>query len=94
MRDNSMKTQTLIANKTSNRIRWRDQGKVDIPVYETIARSEIEQAIRPRDVKKVTAHKRYPSNKIKPIIKYTNNLVGKCLFSIQLPLFLTLYFIS
>ena len=81
MLDNSMKTQTLIANKTSNRISWRDQGKVDIPVYETIARSEIEQAIRPRDVTKVTAHKRYPSNKIKPIIKYTNNLIGKCLHS-------------
>ena len=74
-----MKNRTLTANKTSNRIRWRDQGKVDIPVYETIARSEIEEAIRPRDVKKVTAHKRYPSNKIKPIIKYTNNLIGKYL---------------
>lgn len=74
-----MKTLAFIVNKLSNSVRWRDQSKTNAPIYETILQSEIEEPARPSEATKVTAHKRYPSSKIKPIIKYTSNLIGKCL---------------
>lgn len=80
------------------RVRWPDQNK-EGEIFEEIPGSEVDQATRSKDIKKVTgrycsmdfnklsfnfkalicfwfisnfdhlAHKRFPSNKIKPIIK-------------------------
>ena len=39
----------------------------------------MEKARRPRDLEKITAHKRYPSNQIKSIIKKNDNFTSKSL---------------
>ena len=58
-------------------VRWPDQGESSAPIYETISGIEVDSNQRQRDIKKVIAHKRYPSNKIKPIIKKNQNLTSK-----------------
>lgn len=50
-------------------VHWPDQDSDKAPISHTIIGSEAERAQKPSDVKKVTAHKRYSSRKIKSIIK-------------------------
>ena len=62
--DNSNKNKKLLIG-----VKWPDQGNQKEPISETILRSEMDNARRPRDVKKITSHRRVPSNKLKSIIK-------------------------
>ena len=62
--------------KASNGVRWPDQESSNDPIFETIAKTEMETATRSRDLKKVMVHKRYPSNQIKSIIKKSNTMNG------------------
>jgi len=58
--------------RNSTGVRWADESKDEQPISNTIPGSEMERAIRPSDLRKITTHKRYPSNKLKPIIKHTS----------------------
>jgi hypothetical protein len=55
-----------------NVVKWMDQNE-DEPIPTTIAKCEVKLDIQPVELGKVTIHKRLPSNRLKSIIKYTNN---------------------
>lgn len=65
------------SKKLNSGVKWPDQGNNAEPISHTIARSDMEKAMKAKDLKKITAHKRHPSNQLKPIIKKNNNFMGK-----------------
>lgn len=59
----------LDQKRISTGVRWPDEAQEQVPICEIISGSAVEKAQRPSDIQKITVHKRYPSYKIKPIIK-------------------------
>lgn len=62
-------TEETSSRKMVTGVHWPDQDSDNVPISKTIIGSEAERAQKPSDVKKITAHKRNSSRKIKPIIK-------------------------
>ncbi|CAI2386666.1 unnamed protein product [Moneuplotes crassus] len=58
--------------KSSSGVRWPDEDGSTNPISRTIPGSELEPSCSDGVIDKITAHKRFPSYKVKPIIKQTN----------------------
>lgn len=58
--------------RNNNVVRWIDQNE-DESISKPVTKPNSKKDIEHDDISKVSIHRRLPSSKLKPIIKYTNN---------------------